>query len=138
MCVSKVQHMMGRKTGCNRSRRVFWLFDFLTNLATRSLHSLVYSIWNGWIPTTFHGLHMDYFLAGNPAIFSFHTHYSIWNPYGMDHYMDIPCAGPCGFHVDSMEFPMNLHCKFMYHSIWIPWKNPHQILWKNHQLYCQK
>ena len=42
------------------------------------------SIWNGWSPTPFHGLHMDYFLAGNAAIFSFHTHYgvhmdSIWN-----------------------------------------------------------
>ena len=35
MCVSKVQHMTGQKTGCNRSRPVFfWFFDFSTNLAT--------------------------------------------------------------------------------------------------------
>ena len=31
----KVQHMTGRKTGCNRSRPVFfWFFDFSTNVAT--------------------------------------------------------------------------------------------------------
>ena len=35
MCVSKVQHTMGRKTGCNRSRPVFFrFFDFPTNVAT--------------------------------------------------------------------------------------------------------
>ena len=35
MCVSKVQHMTGRKTGCKRSGAVFFgFFDFLTNLAT--------------------------------------------------------------------------------------------------------
>ena len=28
MCISKVQHMTGRKTGCNQSRPVF--FGFLT------------------------------------------------------------------------------------------------------------
>ena len=39
---------------------------------------------------------------------------------------------------DSMEFTMNSHCQFMYYYIWIPWKNPHQIPWKNHQLCCQK
>ena len=31
----------------------------------RSLHSPLFSIWNGWIPTSFHGLDMDHFLAGN-------------------------------------------------------------------------
>ena len=35
MCFNKVQHMMGQKTGCNRSRPVsFQFFDFLTNVAT--------------------------------------------------------------------------------------------------------
>ena len=28
-------------------------------------------------------------------------------------------------HVDSMEIPMNLHCKFMYYSIRIPWNTPY-------------
>ena len=42
------------------------------------------SIWNGWIPTSFHGLDMDNFLAGNPANLLFHAHYGIhmehlWN-----------------------------------------------------------
>ena len=64
------------------------------------------SIWNGWIPTPFHGIHMDCFLAGNPAIFSFHTH------------------------MESMEFPMNLNCKSMYYSIRIPWSSPHGISWE--------
>jgi hypothetical protein len=59
----------------------------LVKLKSRSLHSPLFSI---WIPTPFHGLHMDYFLAGNPAIFLFHTHYgihmqsmdwSMWNPW---------------------------------------------------------
>ena len=83
--------------------------------------------------------HMDYFwLATWPFSHSMPTMESIWNPYGMDHSMDIPCASPYGFHVDSMEFTMNSHCQFMYYYIWIPWKNPHQIPWKNHQLCCQK
>ena len=35
MCVSKVQHMMEQKTGCNWSRPVFFrFFNFLTNIAT--------------------------------------------------------------------------------------------------------
>ena len=34
MCVNKVQHVRGQKTGGNWSRLVFLSFDFLTNLAT--------------------------------------------------------------------------------------------------------
>jgi hypothetical protein len=41
---------------------------------------------------------MDYFLAGNPAIFSFHAYYGFHGQ----------------VHVDSMEFAMNLACKSMY------------------------
>jgi hypothetical protein len=61
---------------------------------------------------------MDYFLAGNPAICSFHTHYGI--------HMECPWNG--AFHMDSMEFPMNLqfiNCNSMYYSIRIPWKSPY-------------
>jgi hypothetical protein len=48
---------------------------------------------------------MDYFLAGNPAIFSFHTTMeSIWNVHGMVHSIWIPWTGPCGFHGISNEF----------------------------------
>ena len=108
------------------------LFQFICHIPTAmgALHSPVFSIWNGWSPTPFHGLHMDYFLAGNPAIFSFHTHYgvhleSIWSPYGVHMECTIPWTFHVLVHVDSMEFPMNLHCKFMYYSIWIPWNSPY-------------
>jgi hypothetical protein len=56
--------------------------------APRSLHSLGNSIWipyglGGFHPPV-HAFHMDYFLAGSPAIFSVHTHYGFhmecsWN-----------------------------------------------------------
>ena len=65
------------------------------------------SIWNGWIPWIPYGL----FFGWQPS------HFSI--PY------------PLWIHVDSMEFPMNLHCKSMYYSIWIPWNSPHGIPWKD-------
>ena len=42
-----------------------------------------------------------------------------WTPYGS--------ASPCGFLVDSMEYPINLHCKSMYCSMWIPWNSPYGI-----------
>jgi hypothetical protein len=58
------------------------------------------SIWNGWIPPPFHGFHMDYFLAGSPAIFPFHTHYGF--------HMECPWNGV--FHMDSMD-----------QSMWIPY-----------------
>ena len=73
-----------------------------------------------------------FWLATQPFFHSIPTMESIWNPYGMDHSMDIPCASPCGFLVDSMEFPMNLHCKFMYYSIWIPWNSPYGFHWRIH------
>ena len=86
-------------------------------ISWRSLHSPVYSIWNGWIPTPFHGLHMDYFLAGNPAIFSFHTPYgvhmeSIWNGPFHGHSMSWSMWIPCGFHGISNEFTLQIHVLF--------------------------
>ena len=85
--------------------------------STRSLHSPVYSIWNGWIPTPFHGLHMDYFLAGNPAIFSFHTHHgvhmeSIWNGPFHGHSMFQSMWIPCGFHGIFNEFTLKIYVLF--------------------------
>ena len=41
-------------------------------------------------------------------------------------------------HVDSMEFPMNLHCKFMYYSIWIPWNSPYGFHGRIHIKFCEK
>ena len=73
-------------------------------LKRRSLHSPGNSIWipyglGGFHPPV-HGFHMDYFLAGSPAIFSFHTHYEF--------HMDCPWNTP--FHMDSMH-----------RSMWIPY-----------------
>jgi len=91
------------------------IFDQIICYQKRSLHSPVDSIWNGQIPPPFHGLSINYFLAGSLLISPFHTHY--------------------GFHMESMEFPMNLNLKSMYfhkdfmdsmeQSIWIPWNSPH-------------
>jgi hypothetical protein len=50
---------------------------------------------------------------------------SIWNDHGMDHSMDIPWSSPCGFHMDSMEFPMKLNPDSMDYSTWIPWTISH-------------
>ena len=96
----------------------------------RSLHSPVYSIWipygmGGFQPHSMDCIWTIFWLATQPFFHSIPTMESIWNPYGMDHSMDIPCSSPCGFLVDSMEFPMNLHCKSMYYSIWIPWNSPY-------------
>ena len=43
MCVSKVQHVTGRKTGCNRSRPVFFGFSIFrqtSQLATEKIQNL--------------------------------------------------------------------------------------------------
>ena len=43
MCVSKVQHMTGRKTGCNLSRPVsfgFLIFQQMSQLATEKIQNL--------------------------------------------------------------------------------------------------
>ena len=43
MCVNKVQHVMGRKTGCNRSRPVFFGFSIFrqtSQLATEKIQNL--------------------------------------------------------------------------------------------------
>ena len=43
MCVSKVQHVMGRKSGCNRSRPVFFgflIFRQTSQLATEKIQNL--------------------------------------------------------------------------------------------------
>ena len=43
MCVSKVQHVTGRKTGCNRSRPVFFGFSIFwqtSQLATKKIQNL--------------------------------------------------------------------------------------------------
>ena len=43
MCVSKVKHMTGRKTGCNRSRPVFFgfsIFQQTLQLATEKIQNL--------------------------------------------------------------------------------------------------
>ena len=43
MCVSKVKHMTGRKTGCNRSRPVFFgflIFQQTSQLATEKIQNL--------------------------------------------------------------------------------------------------
>jgi hypothetical protein len=82
---------------------------------------------------------MDYFLAGNPAIFSFHTNMeSIWNVHGIVHSIWIPWTGPCGFHGISNEFvvyKLQIHVLFhkdsMEQSIWIPWNSSYEIPWKN-------
>jgi hypothetical protein len=62
----------------------------------------------------FHPHSMDYFLAGNTAIFSFHTHYGI--------HMECPWNG--AFHMHSMEFPMNLYDGIL-------WKETIQCVVKN-------
>ena len=76
--------------------------------AKRSLHSPVYSIWipygmGGFQPHSMDSIWTIFWLATQPFLHSIPTMESIWNPYGMDHSMDIPCASPCGFLVDSME-----------------------------------
>ena len=48
MCVSKVQHMTGRKTGCNRSRPVFFGFSIFrqtSQLATEKFQNLCNCNW---------------------------------------------------------------------------------------------
>ena len=48
MCVSKVQHMTGRKTGCNRSRPVFFGFSIFrqtSQLATEKIQNLCNRNW---------------------------------------------------------------------------------------------
>ena len=81
----------------------------------RSLHSPVYSIWNGWIPTPFHVLHIDYFLAGNPAIFSFHSHYGVHMEW------TIPWTFHVLVHVDSMWIPWNFQWIYIVNSCTIPY-----------------
>ena len=61
-------------------------------------------------PRSMDSIWTTFWLATQPFFHSIPTMESTWNPYGMDHSMDIPCSSPCGFLVDSMEFPMNLHC----------------------------
>jgi hypothetical protein len=77
----------------------------------------------------FHGFHMEYFwLSPHPFSYSIPTMESIWNDHGMDHSMDIPWSSPCGFHMDSMEFPMKLNPNSMDYSIWIPWNIPYGMV----------
>ena len=69
-------------------------------------HGGLYAPW--YIPYGFQPHSMDsiwtiFWLATQPFFHSIPTMESIWNPYGMDHSMDIPCASLCGFHMDSME-----------------------------------
>ena len=48
MCVSKVQHVTGRKTGCNRSRPVFFgfsIFQQTLQLATEKIQNLCNRNW---------------------------------------------------------------------------------------------
>ena len=109
----------------------------------RSLHSPVFSIWipygmDGVQPHSMDSIWTIFWLATQPFFHSIPTMESIWNPYGMDHSMDIPCTSPGGFHVDSMEFPMNLHCKFIYYSIWIPWNSPYGLHGRIHIKFCGK
>jgi hypothetical protein len=67
---------------------------------------------------------------------------SIWNLHGPVHGIHMKSPGECkdlhhsmnwsmdspyGFHMDSMEFPMNFICKSMYYSIWNPWNSPYGI-----------
>ena len=51
MCVSKVKHMMGRKTGCNRSRPVFFgflIFQQTSQPATEEFQNLCnHNQWSG-------------------------------------------------------------------------------------------
>ena len=51
MCVSKVQHMTGRKTGCNRSKPVFFGFSIFwqtSQLATEKIQNLCnHNRWSG-------------------------------------------------------------------------------------------
>ena len=75
----------------------FWVPAALL-VTLRSLHSPICSIWNGWNPTPFHGIHMECFLAGDPAIFSFHTHYGI---HGISN--EFISQIHVLFHMDSME-----------------------------------
>ena len=77
----------------------------------RSLHSLVFSIWNpygmdGVQPYSMDSIWTIFWLATQPLFHSIPTMESIWNLYGMDHSMDIPCASPCGFHGISNEFTL--------------------------------
>ena len=51
--------------------------------------------------------------------------YPLWSPYGIHMEWTIPWTFHVLVHVDSIEFLMNLHCKFMYYSIWIPWNSPY-------------
>ena len=108
------------------------------NLCLRSLHSPGNSIWipyglGGFHPPV-HGFHMDYFLAGSPAIFPVHTHYGFhiecpWNGafHGLVHGQSIWI--PYGFHGISNEFQLQIHVLFhmesMDQSIWNPWNSPY-------------
>ena len=58
------------------------------------------------IPWTPYGL----FFGWQPS--HFFIPYPLWSPYGMDHSMDIPCPGPCGFHGISNEFTLQIHVLF--------------------------
>ena len=71
------------------------------------------------IPWTPYGL----FFGWQPS--HFFIPHPLWSPYGFHMEWPIPWTFHVLVHVDSMEFPMNLHCKFMYYSIWIPWNSPY-------------
>ena len=78
------------------------------------------------IPWTGHGP----FFGWQPSHFIFP--YPVWNPYGMPMEWCLPYAVHGLVHMDSMEFPVNLNYKSMYHSIWIPWNESREFHGKAH------
>jgi hypothetical protein len=68
-----------------------------------------------------------FWLGPQPFFQSIPSMESIWTIYGMIHSMDQSMDSPYGFHMDSMEFPMNFNSKSMYYSIGNPWTSPYGI-----------
>jgi hypothetical protein len=80
--------------------------------------------WVDSTPQSMDSIWTIFWLGPQPFFHSIPTMDSIWTVHGIHHSIWIPCTGPCGFHMDSMEFPMNFNCKSMYYSIWNPCTNP--------------
>ncbi|KIJ96137.1 hypothetical protein K443DRAFT_74042, partial [Laccaria amethystina LaAM-08-1] len=45
LCVSKVQHVTGQKTGCNQFKLVFSVFKYLQNMATGNCNWKKTGLW---------------------------------------------------------------------------------------------
>ena len=90
-----------------------------------TLPSIFHMEWVDSTPHSMDSIWNFFWLGPYPISHSIATMDSIWNVYGMDHSMVSPWSSPCGFHMDSMEFPNPDSIDYF---IWIPWNIPHGMV----------